>query len=149
MSFTSPEKYIIYSHLVKDLDHSNLPSTLELVCDVPSLLHARTQTRFRKCKYKFSRTHMDCTHTHARTHTRKRQQRNTYTSSPALPPGPLPSFWMACLNDTLSDCLDKKCLLHRYKMVSPAGSGPSRSRSFSGRLKLRVFPGNLNGHSTQ
>ena len=28
--------------LVKGLDHSNLPSTLELVCDVPSLLHAHT-----------------------------------------------------------------------------------------------------------
>ena len=32
--------------LVKDLDHSNLPSTLELVCDVPSLLHAQTQTKW-------------------------------------------------------------------------------------------------------
>ena len=30
--------------LVKGLYHSNLPSTLELVCDVPSLLHANTQS---------------------------------------------------------------------------------------------------------
>ena len=45
--------------LVKGLDHSNLPSTLELVCDVPSLLHANTQTKIRKCKCKFSRTHID------------------------------------------------------------------------------------------
>jgi hypothetical protein len=29
--------------LVKGLYHSNLPSTLELVCDVPSLLHALPQ----------------------------------------------------------------------------------------------------------
>jgi hypothetical protein len=36
--------------LVKGLDHSNLPSTLKLVCDVPYLLHAHTQTKFRKCK---------------------------------------------------------------------------------------------------
>jgi hypothetical protein len=50
--------------LVKGLDHSNLPCTLELVCDVPSLLHAHTQTKFRKCKYKISRTHIDGTHTH-------------------------------------------------------------------------------------
>ena len=33
--------------LVKGLYHSNLPSTLELVCDVPFLLHARSQTKFR------------------------------------------------------------------------------------------------------
>ena len=45
--------------LFKGLYHSNLPSTLELVCDVPSLLHENTQTKFRKCKYKFSRTHID------------------------------------------------------------------------------------------
>jgi len=42
--------------LVKGLYHSNLPSTLELVCDVPSLLHAHTQTEIRKYKYKFPRT---------------------------------------------------------------------------------------------
>jgi hypothetical protein len=65
--------------LVKGLYHSNLPSTLELVCDVPSLLHANTQTKIRKCKCKFSRTHIDvaCTHTH--THTHKHQHRNTCT----------------------------------------------------------------------
>ena len=34
--------------LVKDLYHSNLPSTLELVCDVLSLLHTHTQTKFTK-----------------------------------------------------------------------------------------------------
>jgi hypothetical protein len=45
--------------LVKGLYHSNLPSTLELVCDEHSLLHAHTQTKFRKCKCKFSRTHID------------------------------------------------------------------------------------------
>jgi hypothetical protein len=47
------------------LYHSNLPSPLELVCDVPSRLHANTQTKIRKCKCKFSRTHIDvaCTHT--------------------------------------------------------------------------------------
>jgi hypothetical protein len=44
----------------KGLDDSNLPSTLELVL-VPSLLH--TQTKFRKCKYKFSRIHVDGKHT--------------------------------------------------------------------------------------
>ena len=67
--------------LVKGLYHSNLPSTLELVCDVPSLLHANTQTKIRKCKCKFSRTHIDvaCTHTHTHTHTRKHQHRNTCT----------------------------------------------------------------------
>ena len=61
--------------LVQGLDHSNLPSTLELVCDVPSLLHAHTQTKFRKCKYKFSRTHIDgarpVTHTHTQTPTQQ------------------------------------------------------------------------------
>jgi hypothetical protein len=31
---------------VKGLDHSNLPSLLELVCDVPSLVHAHPQTEF-------------------------------------------------------------------------------------------------------
>ena len=36
--------------LVKGLYHSNLPSTLELVCDVPSLLHAHTQVRLGKFK---------------------------------------------------------------------------------------------------
>jgi hypothetical protein len=65
--------------LVKGLDHSNLPSTLELVCDVPSLLHAHTQTKIRKCKCKFSRTHIDVARTHAHTHTRKHQHRNTCT----------------------------------------------------------------------
>ncbi len=36
--------------LVKGLYYSNLPSTLELVCDVPSLLHAHTQTKLGKFK---------------------------------------------------------------------------------------------------
>jgi hypothetical protein len=63
--------------LVKCLDHSNLPSTLELVCDVPSLLRAHTQTKIRKCKYKFSRTHIDVAC--ARAHTRKHQHSNTCT----------------------------------------------------------------------
>ena len=39
------------------------------VCDVPSLLHAHTKTKFRKGKHKFSRTHIDGTHTHTNTHT--------------------------------------------------------------------------------
>ena len=56
---------------VKGLDHSNPPSTLELVCDAPSLLHARTQTNFRKCRYKFSRTHIDVARAHTHTHTHK------------------------------------------------------------------------------
>jgi hypothetical protein len=43
--------------LVKGLDHSNLPSTPELVCDVPSLLHAHTN-KFQKMQYKFLPTHM-------------------------------------------------------------------------------------------
>jgi hypothetical protein len=67
---------------VKDLDHSNLPSTLELVCDVPSLLHAHTQTKFRKCKYKISRTHIDGarTHTHANANTPTQQHMQTTVS---------------------------------------------------------------------
>jgi hypothetical protein len=38
----------IYTHIY--ILHSNLPSTLELVCDVPSLLHAHTQVRLGKFK---------------------------------------------------------------------------------------------------
>jgi hypothetical protein len=37
-----------------------------IVCDVPSLLHAHTQTKIRKCKCKFSRTHIDVARTHTR-----------------------------------------------------------------------------------
>jgi len=51
-----------------------------------SLLHAQTQTKFRKCKYKFSRTHIDGTHTHTHTHTNTHkhthQHRNTCTPHP-------------------------------------------------------------------
>jgi hypothetical protein len=39
--------------LVKGLYHFNLTSTLELVCDVPSLLHAHTQTKLGKFTGKF------------------------------------------------------------------------------------------------
>ena len=67
--------------LVKGLDHSNVPSTLKLVCDAPSLLqYSCTHTHktiIRKCKYKFSRTHIHGTH--CDTHTHKYQHRNTCT----------------------------------------------------------------------
>jgi hypothetical protein len=43
--------------LVKGLYHSNLPSTLELVCNVPSLLHAHTKTKFRKFQSLPAHTH--------------------------------------------------------------------------------------------
>jgi hypothetical protein len=59
--------------LVKGLDHSDLPSTIELVCDVPSLLHAHTQTNIRKCKsnsHEHISTSRARTYTHANTNTR-------------------------------------------------------------------------------
>jgi hypothetical protein len=61
--------------LIKGLDHSNLPTTLELACDVSYLLHAHIQTKFRKCK--FSRTHIDGTHAHTHTHTHTQTQTPT------------------------------------------------------------------------
>jgi hypothetical protein len=71
--------------LVKRRDQSNLPSTLELVCDVTSLFHAHTQTKFRKCKYKFSRTHIDGTR--ARTHTYTLLDHKKFNTT-AVTPGP-------------------------------------------------------------
>jgi hypothetical protein len=67
---------------VNGLYHSNLPSTLELVCDVPSLLHAHTRTKIRKFKCKFSRTHIDVarTHTHRDTHTQTPTQAHMHTT---------------------------------------------------------------------
>ena len=41
-----------------------------------ALLHAHTQTKFRKCNCKFSQTHIDVARTHTHTHTRKHQHRN-------------------------------------------------------------------------
>jgi hypothetical protein len=64
--------------LVKGLDPSNLPSTLELVYDVPSLLHARTQTKFRKCNTS-SHEHISRSRAHTHTHTRKHQHSNICT----------------------------------------------------------------------
>ena len=55
--------------LVKGLDHFNLPSTLELVCDVPSLLHAHTN-KIQKMQIQI----LTNTYT-ARTH--KHQHKNT------------------------------------------------------------------------
>ena len=66
--------------LVKGLYHSHLPATLELVCDVPSLLHAHTQTKIRKCKCKFPRTHIDVARTHTHAHTRTPTQEHTHTT---------------------------------------------------------------------
>ena len=40
----SSVRALLCRKFVKGLYHSNLPSTLELVCDVPSLLHANTQS---------------------------------------------------------------------------------------------------------
>ena len=74
----SSVRALLCRKFVKGLYHSNLPSTLELVCDVPSLLHANTQTKIRKCKCKFSRTHIDVVCTHAHTHTQTPTQEHMH-----------------------------------------------------------------------
>ena len=76
--------------LVKGLDPSCLSSTLELECNVPSLLHALTQTKFRKYKHKLSQIHIDGTHTHTHAHTHT----NTNTGPAALPSNsPMPGVF--------------------------------------------------------
>jgi hypothetical protein len=55
--------------LVKGLYHSNLPSTLELVCDVPSLSHAHTQTKSENANAN-SHEHIS-THTNTQTPTQE------------------------------------------------------------------------------
>jgi hypothetical protein len=62
--------------LVKDLDHSNLPSTLELVCDVPCLLqYSCTHTHKQNSENANIGFHEHIytahTVTHTRTHTHK------------------------------------------------------------------------------
>ena len=68
-----------------------LALTVQLACTFPVAveLHGHRQTKFRKCKYKLSRTHIDgthydththtYTHTHAHTHTRTRTRTHTHT----------------------------------------------------------------------
>jgi hypothetical protein len=74
------------------------------------------------------------------------------SSSPALPPGPLPSFWMIYLNDSDSVGYDRfavkavlrslRCHQHRddsaldKKKIITNRDNPGRARSWSGRLKL-------------
>jgi len=62
---------------VKGLYHSNLPSTLEFVCDVPSLLHAHTNKN-QKMQI-LTNTYRRRAHARAHPHTRKHQHRNTCT----------------------------------------------------------------------
>jgi len=73
--------------LVKGLDHSNLPSTLELVCDAPSLLQyscTHTPKQNSENANTNSREHIKAAHARARahthTHTHKRTQKHMHTT---------------------------------------------------------------------
>ena len=64
--------------LVKGLDHSNLPSTLELVCDVPSLLHAHTN-KIQQMQIQILKNTLDGTRSHTR-NTQTPTQKHMHTS---------------------------------------------------------------------
>jgi hypothetical protein len=59
----------VRAFLVKGLYHSNLPSTLELVCDVPSLLHAHTNKNQKMQMQILTNTYRRCAHAQTHTHT--------------------------------------------------------------------------------
>ena len=93
--------------LARGLDHSNLPSTLELVCDVPYLLHTQTSKIEKRPIQILTNTYRRHTHTH------------TIKATLCLLP---------CHQRSNDSALDKKKYYHR--------DNPGRARSWSGRLKL-------------
>jgi hypothetical protein len=65
--------------LVKGLDHSNLPYTFKIVCDVPCLLHAHTN-KIQKMQIQIlTNTYKRHTHTHTHTHTQTHTHTHTQT----------------------------------------------------------------------
>jgi hypothetical protein len=58
------------------LDHSHPLLNLCATC-LPCCTHAHIQTKSRKCKYKFSRTHIDGEHAHSNTHSNTHTITNT------------------------------------------------------------------------
>jgi hypothetical protein len=76
----SPVWIILYFTLSKALITTISHPLTNLCCDVPSLLHAHTQTKIRKNECDFSRSHIDVARTHTHTHTHTNT--NTGTHAP-------------------------------------------------------------------